>query len=135
MAKKPSPKKRGSAKGQSTAIEAHTKALKEHARALSGHAASMKSLTTALNQHSKALALAPPATASQLVYSCLADFGLKTPVPDSTKLSALGFDTAALAGLAGDINGRHWHGVHVDTGAVQACSTIADVIEVVSAAE
>ena len=36
MAKKSSPKKRGPAKGQSAAIEAHTKALKEHARALSG---------------------------------------------------------------------------------------------------
>jgi hypothetical protein len=117
------------------ALRQHTKALLQHSKSLTSVVSSMNTLTGALNIHATALVTTPPATASQLVYSCLADYGLKSPVPTSTNLSDLGFDTAALAGLAADINGRKWHGVYVDTGAIQYCTTIADVIKVVTAAE
>ena len=115
----------------SAALRAHTKALIQHTKKLTAATAKMDAMKASLDKHFKAHAITPPTTASQLVYSCLADYGLKSPVPSTTKLSDLGFDTPALAGLAADIRG---HGVSVDTGAIQACTTIADVIKVVAAA-
>jgi hypothetical protein len=67
-------------------------------------------------------------SAKQLVYSVL---GEPTTLPDTTKLSALNYNFEALAGLAAAIRAR---GVNVDTGAIQACTTVADVVKVVSAA-
>lgn len=134
MAKQSSPTSKALS-DHTAALQKHTGALLQHSESLKAAASSMDALTAALNAHATALATTPPATASQLVYSCLADYGLQSPVPTTTNLSDLGFDDAALAGLAADINGRNWHGVHVDTGAIQACTTIADVIKVVTAAE
>jgi hypothetical protein len=121
-------------KKHTAALQHHSEQLKLHTDAIAANTASNKAMASALTKQSNALAATIPATARQFVYSVLADFGLKTPVPDTTKLADLGFDVPALAGLADEINGRHWKGVHVDTGAIQACVTIANVITVVAAA-
>ena len=133
MGKKPKSGPTAAAK-HAAALEKHSEALKSHVDAMTALAASNKSLTAALKKQSETLAATLPSTPRQFVYSVLADYGLTSPVRDTTKLAALGFDNLALAGLAQEINGRHWRGVSVDTGAIQACVTIGDVIKVVAAA-
>lgn len=100
-------------------------AIKKNVSALVEH-------TEVLNQHSAALAthahVMLGVSAKQLVYSVL---GEPESLPDTTPLSKLGFDTEALAGLAEAIQER---GVNVDTGLVQSCKKVFDLVRVVSAA-
>lgn len=93
------------------AIKRHTKQLTVSSAALATHATVMTGIS-----------------AKQLVYSVL---GEPATLPDTTKLSDLGYDPAALAGLASAIQAR---GIDVDTGLIQACNTVADVVKAVSAA-
>jgi hypothetical protein len=81
------------------------------------------------------IAVAIPGNAKQFVYSVLRETLPTAKLTDNTKLSDLGYDTAALAALAARINAHNWHGVHVDTGAIQNCTKILDVTKVVAAAE
>jgi hypothetical protein len=69
-----------------------------------------------------------PSPAKQLVYRILQQ---KLTVPDTTPLSKLLLNRIALAGTAELIQEQ---GVKVDTGLVQDCTTIADLVEVVAAA-
>jgi hypothetical protein len=112
-------------KGSSTANRSRAKALDENISALARH-------TKALNRNSAALAahtaILSGVSAKQLVYSVL---GEPLTLPDTTPLSKLGLDFDALAGTAAAIKAR---GVNVDSGLVQACKTIADLVKVVAAA-
>lgn len=69
-----------------------------------------------------------PSPATQLVYSVLQE---PLTLSDQTSLGDLGLNYEALAGTAAAIKAR---GVNVDTGLVQACTTIAQLVEVVAAA-
>jgi hypothetical protein len=113
------------AKGSSTPTSSRAKALDENISALARH-------TKALNRSSDALAahtvIMSGVSAKQLVYSVL---GEPLTLPDTTPLSKLLLDFGALAGTAAAIRAR---GVNVDTGLVQACKTIADLVKVVVAA-
>jgi hypothetical protein len=121
MSKKP---REAKAKRAPTAKKARATAANENISALTRH-------TKELNRHSVALAthaaVMTGVSAKQLVYSVL---GEPPTLPDTTPLSKLGFDFEALAGLAAAIRAR---GVNVDTGLVQACKTVADLVKVVSA--
>jgi hypothetical protein len=94
-------------------------------RAMAKHSATLLRATRTLQRRTTALV---GTSARQLVYSLL---GEPLTLPDTTPLSKLGYDWEALAGLAAEIRA---HGVNVDTGAVQLCKTIADLIKVVAAA-
>jgi hypothetical protein len=114
-----------SRKKSTTSQTAHTRAVGENAAALLRH-------TDELNRHSAALAahtaILSDVSARQLVYSVLNE---PLTLPDTTPLSKLGLDFQALAGTAAAIRAR---GVKVDTGLVQACKTIANLVRVVAAA-
>jgi hypothetical protein len=88
-----------------------------------------------LSANADEIAVAIPGNAKQFVYSVLRETLPTAKLTDNTKLSDLGYDTAALAALAARINAHNWHGVHVDTGAIQNCTKISDVTKVVAAAE
>jgi aryl carrier-like protein len=94
-----------------SAVARHTKELNRNSAALAAH--------TAILSH---------VSAKQLVYSVLQE---PLTLPEKTKLSALGLDFLALAGTAARIRAR---GVKVDTGLVQACTTVGDLVKVVAAA-
>ena len=102
------------------ALKANTAALKAHTLALKQH-------TAALVAHTAAL---PPTTATQFVYSMIP---APSSLPPTTPLAKFGWNAGNLGGLASRINAQHWHGVHVDTGLIQQCTTIADVISAVEA--
>jgi hypothetical protein len=114
-----------SRKKSTTSKTAHTRAIGQNASALLRH-------TNELNRHSAALAahtaILSDVSARQLVYSILNE---PLTLPDTTPLSKLGLDFQALAGTAAAIRAR---GVKVDTGLVQACKTIANLVRVVAAA-
>ena len=86
--------------------------------------------TELLNQYSATLAthaqIMRGVSAKQLVYSVL---GEPESLPDTTPLSKLGFDFEALAGLAEAIQER---GVKVDTGLIQSCKKVSDLVKAVS---
>jgi putative chitinase len=81
----------------------------------------------ALKAANLALQKAPPSPATLLVYSVLQE---PLTLPDTTPLSTLLLDGEALIGTANRIKAR---GVNVDTGLVQRCTTIADLVHVVAA--
>jgi aryl carrier-like protein len=87
--------------------------------------------TDALKAHTAALTKSAPINARQLVYSVLRDSFPTATLKDTTNLSDLGYDEAGLAALAARIRAQ---GVEVDTGAIQDCTTIGDVIAAVQAA-
>jgi hypothetical protein len=118
MGKKPS-------KRVTTAKSAHAKALQKNISALARHTRELNRNSTALAGHTAVL---KDVTARRLVYSVLNE---PLTLPDKTPLSKLGLDFEALAGTAAAIRAR---GVNVDTGAVQACKTIANLVKVVAAA-
>lgn len=111
-------------KSRTSAADLHTAELKKHSRELKKHA-------DALATHTLAMMMTTPVDAHKLVYSILSEFSA-TPLTDATKLSDLGFDVPALAGLAAKIRAL---GAPVDTGAIQACTTVGDVVTVVSRAK
>lgn len=100
-------------------------ALEQNHKAIVRHTHELTRNSAALAAHTRTLV---HVNARQLVYSVLQE---PVTLPDSTQLSALGLDFPALAGTAAEIRAR---GVNVDTGAVQACKTIKDLINVVAAA-
>jgi hypothetical protein len=104
-------------------------ALKENTAALKAHTQELKRHTAALMAHTAALA---PTTATKFVYGILP---APSTLPASTALAKLGWTVSSLSGLAARINAQHWHGVHVDTALIQRCTTIADVVSAVAAAE
>ncbi len=69
-------------------------------------------------------------SARQLVYSVLRETLGDLPLNDDMKLSKLGFDKPSLAGVAAKIRAR---GVPVDTGAIQRCTTVGQIVKVVAA--
>ena len=79
-------------KSRTSAADLHTAELKKHSRELKKHA-------DALATHTLAMMMTTPVDAHKLVYSILSEFSA-TPLTDATKLSDLGFDVPALAGLA-----------------------------------
>jgi hypothetical protein len=109
----------------STPNGARAKALDENISALARHTKALNRNTAALAAHTAIMA---GVSAKQLVYSVL---GEPPTLPDTTPLSKLGLDPEALAGTAAAIKA---HGVNVDTGLVQACKTVADLVKVVAAA-
>lgn len=114
MGKKPTKVK----SAQSTALQENTSALARHTKELNRNSAALATHTAVLSDVS----------ARRLVYSVLNE---PLTLPDTTPLSKLGLDFEALAGTAAAIKAR---GVNVDTGLVQACKTIADLVKVVAAA-
>jgi hypothetical protein len=112
-------------KGLKTATTARAKALDANITALARHTKALNRNTAALATHTAMLSSVGP---KQLVYSVL---GEPLTLPDTTPLSKLDLDFGALAGTAVAIRAR---GVKVDTGLVQACTTIADLVKVVAAA-
>jgi hypothetical protein len=99
--------------------------LNDNTTALARHTRQLNLNTAALAAHT---AVITGISAKQLVYSVLSE---PTTLPDTTPLSKLGLDFGALAGTAAAIRAQ---GVDVDTGLVQACTTIAGLIKVVTAA-
>jgi hypothetical protein len=71
--------------------------------------------------------LARPArpNAQAVVYAAIHET-IRQEFNDDTKLDSLGFDVLALAGLAVKIRRR---GIPVDTGAVQSCESVGDVVK------
>jgi hypothetical protein len=112
-------------KAAPTAKAAQTKALNDNTTALARHTKQLNLNAAALAAHTAIMA---GVSAKQLVYSVL---GEPLTLPDTTPLSKLGLDYDALAGTAAAIRAR---GVDVDTGLVQSCTTIADLIKAVTAA-
>jgi hypothetical protein len=100
-------------KTNTAALKAHTQALKQHTAALLAHTAAL-----------------PPTTAKQFVYSVIP---APSSEPTTTPLAKFGWNAGNLGGLADRINAQHWHGVHVDRGLIQQCTTIAEVISAVEA--
>jgi hypothetical protein len=117
--------KKTAKKGSPTANSARTNALSENVSALARHTKALNRNAAALDMHTAVLS---SSSAKQLVYSVL---GEPLSLPDTTPLSKLGLDFEALAGTAAAIKAG---GVIVDTGLVQACTTIADLVKVVAAA-
>jgi hypothetical protein len=119
-------------KGLSTAKSARATALQENHSAVLRHTKAVVRHTREVERNSAALAahtaVLTDVSARQLVYSVLNE---PLTLPDTTPLSKLLLDGEALAGTAAAIRAR---GVKVDTGAVQACKTIADLVKVVKAA-
>ena len=113
------------AKGSSTSSSARAKALDENTAALARHTKELDRNSAVLAAHTVVVARI---SAKQLVYDVLEE---PLTLPDTTPLSKLGLDFKALAGTAALIRAR---GVNVDTGLVQACKKIADLVKVVSAA-
>ncbi|MEA2821761.1 MAG: hypothetical protein QOJ86_3765 [Bradyrhizobium sp.] len=101
------------------------KVLDENTAALSRHTKELHRNSAVLAAHTVVMA---GISAKQLVYDVLEE---PLTLPDTTPLSKLGLDFKALAGTAALIRAR---GVKVDTGLVQACKKIADLVKVVSAA-
>jgi hypothetical protein len=124
MSKQPT-KGSGTSKGPSTPNSARANALSENITALARHTKALNRNAAALDTHT---AVMSSSSAKQLVYSVL---GEPLTLPDTTPLSKLALDFGALAGTAAAIRAR---GVKVDTGLVQACKTIADLVKVVAAA-
>jgi hypothetical protein len=123
MAKKTrsTPVKKTTAKKKSahaTALEANAVALGQHTKELTRNSAALAAHTATVHHINARL----------LVYSVLNE---PLTLSDTTQLSKLGLDFQALAGTAAAIRAR---GVNVDTGLVQACKTIADIVKVVAAA-
>jgi hypothetical protein len=114
-------------KGSSSIRRGHAKALNDNTSALARHTEALNRNSAALAMHTAVLSGVSGVSASQLVYSVL---GEPQTLPNTTPLSKLGLDSAALAGTAAAIRAR---GVNVDTGLVQACKTIADLVKVVAA--
>ena len=112
-------------KAPTTGKSSHAKALHENMSALLRNTKELTRNSRALAAHSTVLA---GITARRLVYSVLNE---PLTLPDTTPLAKLALDYEALAGTAAAIRAR---GVNVDTGLVQACKTIADLIRVVAAA-
>ncbi len=112
-------------KGLTTGKSANANALEENTSALVRHTKELTRNSAALAAHT---AIVTGVSAKQLVYSVLQE---PLTVPDTTPLSKLLLDGPALAGTAEIIKAR---GVNVDTGLVQACKTIADLVKVVAAA-
>jgi hypothetical protein len=112
-------------KSSSTAKKARANALNENIAALSRHTKALNRSSAALVAHT---AVMSGVSAKQLVYSVL---GEPLSLSDTTPLSKLGLDFEALSGTAAAIKAR---GVNVDTGLVQACKTIADLVKVVTSA-
>lgn len=112
-------------KTATTRKNARTTALQENISALARHTKELNRNSAALAAHSTIL---NDVSARRLVYSVLNE---PLTLPDTTPLSKLGLDFEALAGTAAAIRAR---GVNVDTGLVQACKTIADIVKVVAAA-
>jgi hypothetical protein len=119
MSKKPLKKPGGKKISHARALEQHTATLLHHSKAIQRQSLALAARTLALSSTS----------AKVLVYSILSE---PLTLPDSTPLSKLGLDAAALAGTAAAIRAR---GVDVQVGAVQACTTIAQLVEVVAAAD
>ena len=122
MTKKP---RKATAKRAPAAKKARTAAVDENISALARHSKELNRHSAALTMHA---AVVTSVSAKQLVYSVL---GEPLTLPDTTTLSKLLFDFEALAGLAEAIQAR---GVKVDTGLVQACKTVGDLVKVVAAA-
>jgi hypothetical protein len=104
---------------------ARVKVLEENTAALARHTKELHRNSSALAAHTVVMARV---SAKQLVYSVLEE---PLTLPDTTPLSKLLLDSEALAGTASAIREL---GVNVDTGLVQACKTIADLVRVVAAA-
>lgn len=68
---------------------------------------------------------------TNLVLDVLSETLGNLKITAATKLGALGYDKPGLAALAARIRAR---GVNVDTAAIQNCTTVGDVIDVVSKA-
>jgi hypothetical protein len=119
MTKKPSA-------GKPPANTAHAKALQQNTAALERHTEELTRSSAALAMHTAVLG---HISTKQLVYSVLNE---PLTLADTTKLSKLGLNFAALAGTAKKIRER---GVNVDTGLVQACTTIKDLVKVVETAQ
>lgn len=115
MTKKPSA-------GKPPANTAHAKAVQQNTAALAHHTKQLTHSSAALAMHTAVL---NHVSAKQLVYDILHE---PLTLSDKTKLSQLAVNTSALAAR---IKTR---GVKVDTGLVEACKTIADVVKVVEAA-
>jgi len=94
-----------------SALDKHTEMLNQYSATLATHALVMRGVS-----------------AKQLVYSVL---GEPESLPDTTPLSKLGFDFEALAGLAEAFQER---GVKVDTGLIQSCKKVSDLVKAVSSA-
>ncbi len=116
--------KKAKAKKAPAAKNAHAAAVNENIAAIKRHTKQLNVSSAALATHA---AVMTGVSAKQLVYSVLDE---PQTLPDTTKLSDLDYDFGALAGLASAIQAR---GIDVDTGLIQACKTIADVVRVVSA--
>jgi hypothetical protein len=117
--------RKAKAKKAAPAKMSRAKALSENVSALVRHTKELDRCSMALAAHT---AVVSGISAKQLVYDILEE---PLTLSDKTPLSKLGFDYQALAGLAGVIGKR---GVKVDTGLVQACKKIADLVKVVAAA-
>lgn len=113
------------AKKSSKPKNARAKALDENSAALARHTRALDRNSVALAAHRAAMS---GVSAKQLVYDVLDE---PLTLPDTTPLSKLGLDFKALAGTAALIKAR---GVNVQTGLVQACKKIVDLVNVVSAA-
>jgi hypothetical protein len=124
MSKK-STKRSVKAKRSPTPDSARAKALDENIAALARHTKALNRNSAALAAHTAVMA---GLSARQIVYSVLDE---PPTLPDTTPLSKLGLEFEALAGTAAAIKAR---GVNVDTGLVQACKTVADLVKVVAAA-
>jgi hypothetical protein len=126
MARAPKRAKTERAKSKQTKTkQTKTKAVKKQrggreaapARAMAGRAAAAPTLP---EPSAAAIAQARPIVLQALGFGNVAD---------SKKLTALGFDTAALAGLAAKLRQL---GVHINNAPVQACDTVLCVIKAVA---
>jgi len=118
-------KRSGKAKASAKPNIARAKALADNTAALARHTKELHRNSAALATHA---AVIGGVSAKELVYSVLEE---PLTLPETTPLSKLLLNFKALAGTAALIRAR---GVNVDTGLVQACKTIADLIKVVAAA-
>ena len=82
------------------------------------------------------LATAIPANAKQLVHSVMNELLPGIKITDGTALASLGYDDFASKDIIrGTIDSRNWHKVVLGFGALDGCSKVSDITEIVKSKE